>query len=109
MTTNFSVDDCKVLWVVGALERLATLGVLNSDVPLTLTQDAIDDYISIDNDRQYLFESDFEIAQIFRAVANVSNERDVDEDDMCSVIELLLHYKNDREELVKYALSQSFV
>lgn len=109
MTTSFSVDECKVLWVVGALERLATLGVLNSDVPLTLSQDAIDDYISIDNDRQYLFESDFEIAQIFRAVANSSNERDVDEDDMCSVIELLLHYKNDREELVKYALSQSFV
>ena len=109
MTTSFSVDECKVLWVVGALERLATLGVLNSDVPLTLTQDAIDDYISIDNDRQYLFESDFEIAQIFRAVANSSNEREVDEDDMCSVIELLLHYKNDREELVKYALSQSFV
>lgn len=108
MTTNFSVDECKILWVVGALERLATLGALNSDIPLTLTQDAIDDYISIDNDRQYLFESDFEIAQIFRAVANSSNEREVDEDSMCDVIELLLHYKNHREELVKCALSASF-
>jgi len=108
MITNFSIPEMKVIWVIGALERLATLGVLNSDVPLTLSQDAIDDYISIDNDLQYLFESDFEIAQIFRAVANQNNEREVDEDDMCSVIELLLHYKNDREELVKYALSQAF-
>lgn len=108
MTTNLSVNECKVIWVVGALERLATLGMLNSDVPLTLTQDAIDDYIAIDNDRQYLFESDFEIAQIFRAIANESNEREVDEDGMCSVIQLLLNYKNDREELVREALSHSF-
>ena len=108
MTTNLSVNECKVIWVVGALERLATLGMLNSDVPLTLTQDAIDDYISIDNDRQYLFESDFEIAQIFRAIANENNEREVDEESMCNIIQLLLNYKNDREELVRYALSCSF-
>jgi len=108
MFSQFSIPEMKVLWVVGALERLATLGALNSDIPLTLTQDAIDDYISIDNDRQYLFESDFEIAQIFRAIANESNEREVDEDSMCDVIELLLHYKNDREALVKCALSASF-
>jgi len=109
MNTNFSVNECKVLWVVGALERLATLGMLNSDIPLALSQDAIDDYICIDNDRQYLFESDFEIAQIFRCIANENNEHEVDEDDICSVIELLLNYKNDREELVRYALSTSFV
>jgi hypothetical protein len=108
MNTNFSVNECKVLWVVGALERLATLGMLNSDIPLALSQDAIDDYICIDNDRQYLFESDFEIAQIFRCIANENNEHEVDEDDICSVIELLLNYKNDREELVRYALSCSF-
>jgi hypothetical protein len=108
MSCEFSVDECKVMWVIGALERLATLGALSSDIPLSLSQDAIDDYIQIDNDRQYLFESDFEIAQIFRAVANNHNERDVDEEDICDVIELLLHYKNDREELVKCCLSQAF-
>ena len=108
MNAQLSIDECKVMWVVGALERLATLGALSSDIPLSLSQDAIDDYIQIDNDRQYLFESDFEIAQIFRAVANTHNERDVDEEDICDVIELLLHYKNDREELVKCCLSQAF-
>jgi hypothetical protein len=108
MNAQLSIDECKVMWVVGALERLATLGALSSDIPLSLSQDAIDDYIQIDNDRQYLFESDFEIAQIFRAVANTHNERDVDEEDICDVIELLLHYKNDREELVKCCLSHAF-
>jgi hypothetical protein len=108
MSCEFSIEECKVLWVVGALERLATLGALNSDIPIRLTQDAIDDYIQIDNDRHYLFESDFEIAQIFRAIANDHNEDEVDEEGVCDVIELLLHYKNDRVEIVKECLSHSF-
>lgn len=108
MSSNLSISDMKVLWVVGALERLATLGMLNADVPLHITQDVIDDYIQIDNDRKYLFESDFEIAQIFRAIANEFNDEEVDEEDNCDIIELLLNYKNDREELVKYALASSF-
>jgi hypothetical protein len=109
MISNFSLGQCKVLWVIGALERLATLGMLNSDIPLKISADVIDDYLEIDNDRQYLFESDFEIAQIFRCIANEHNDGEENEEDICSVIELLLNYKNDREELVKYALSASFV
>jgi hypothetical protein len=108
MIANLSISECKVLWVVGALERLATLGMLGSDIPFTVSRDAIDRYLEIDSLREYLFESDFEIAQIFRAIANQNNEQEVNEDDLCNIIELLLNYKNDREEIVKYALSHSF-
>lgn len=105
---NLSVSESKVLWVVGALERLATLGLLSSDIPLTLTADAIDDYMEIDEYRHQLFPNDFEITQIFKAIANSSNEREVEPEDMNDVIDLLLKYKNNRTEIVKYALSHQF-
>ena len=109
MTTSFSVDECKVMWVVGAAERLATLGLLSPDIPVRLTSDAIDDYMEIDNHRDILFESDFEIASIFNALAKTNNEEDVDQEDLNQVIDLILEYKNNRTEIVKFALSQQLV
>ena len=102
---NLSVEECKVLWVVGAAERLATLGLLSPDIPTRLTTDAIEDFIKIDQDVDLLFSSDYEIASVFREIASTFNEREVDEDDMRSVVNLILEFKNNRTELVKYALS----
>jgi len=102
-----TVDECKVMWVVGALERLATLGLIGADIPLKLTANAVEDYLEIDEHRELLFDSDFEIASIFNAIAN--DETDTDPDDIKPMIELLLEYKNNRTEVVKYALSQQFV
>ena len=108
MNAQLSIDECKVMWVVGALERLATLGLISSDIPLALTADAIDDYMEIDEYRDQLFPNDFEITQIFKGIANSSNEREVELEDMNDVIDLLLEYKNNRTEIVKYALSHQF-
>ena len=105
MNAQLTVDECKVMWVVGAAERLATLGMLSPDVPLKLSQDAISDYLEIDEYRDHLFESDFEITQIFKALAESENNEEVDPEDINSVIDLILEYKNNRTELVKYALS----
>ena len=105
---NLSISESKVVWVVGAAERLATLGLLSPDIPTRLTADAIDDFIKIDNDVDLLFSSDYEVVSIFREIASILNEREVDEDDMRNVVNLILEYKNNRTELVKYALSHQF-
>ena len=104
---NLTVNECKVMWVVGAAERLATLGLLSSDIPLKLTADAVDDFIEIDENVDLLFPNDFEIASIFRQIASSENEYEVDKEDTNQVIRLILEYKNNRTELVKYALSHA--
>lgn len=109
MNAQLSAGECKVMWVVGAAERLATLGMLNPDIPFHLSADAVDDFIEIDNHRDILFESDFEVACIFNAIARDGNEDDVDPDDLRDVVDLILEYKNNRTEIVKYALSHQTV
>jgi hypothetical protein len=109
MNAQLSIDECKVMWVVGALERLATLGLIGADVPLKLSQDAISDYLEIDEHRELLFESDFEIASIFTALANDECDPEVqDPEDIKPIIDLLLEYKDNRTEIVRYALSNQF-
>ena len=102
---NLNVNECKVLWVVGAAERLATLGLLSPDIPMKLTADAVDDFIEIDENVDLLFPNDFEIASIFRQIASSENEYEVNKEDTNQIIRLILEYKNNRTELVKYALS----
>jgi len=97
------------MWVVGAAERLATLGLLSPDVPLKLSAESIDYFIEIDEHRDILFSSDFEIAQIFKAIANSENDYEVSDEDTKNVIDLILEYKNNRTEIVKYALSHQTV
>ena len=109
MNRNLSVDECKVMWVVGAAERLATLGMLSPDIPLRLSSDAVDDYLEIDNHRDILFESDFEIASIFNAIAESENDEEVGPEDTRQIVDLILEYKNNRTEIVKYALSHQTV
>jgi hypothetical protein len=104
MNAQLTIDECKVMWVVGALQRLATLGMIGPDIPLTLSGSAVDDYLYIDEHRELLFESDFEIAGIFTELANSESE-DQDPDEIKPLIQLLLEYKNNRTEIVKYALS----
>ena len=110
MNTELSISECKVMWVVGALERLATLGLIGPDIPLKLSGNAVDDYLYIDEHRELLFESDFEIASIFTELANDECDPEIqDPEDTNPIIKLLLEYKDNRTEIVKYALSQQFV
>jgi hypothetical protein len=109
MKAQMTIDECKVLWVVGAAERLATLGMLSPDIPLRLSSDAVDDYLEIDNHRDILFNSDFEVASIFNELAQIGNEEEVEPDDLRDIVDLILEYKNNRTEIVKYALSHQTV
>ena len=76
---NLTIPEMKLLWIVGAAERLATLGMLSPDIPLKLSADAVDNFIEIDEHRNLLFPNDFEIAQIFKAIARSENEFEVEE------------------------------
>jgi len=110
MNAQMSVGECKVMWVVGALERLATLGLIGPDIPLKLSSNAIEDYLLIDEHREHLFESDFEIATIFTALADDECDPEIqDPNDYKPIIDLLIQYKDNRTEIVKYALSQQLV
>ena len=109
MNAQLSIDECKVMWVVGALERLATLGMIGPDIPLKLSSNAVEDYLEIDEHRQLLFDSDFEIATIFTALANDECDPEIqDPDDLKPIIDMLIEYKDNRTEIVKYALSNQF-
>ena len=109
MNAQLSIDECKVMWVVGALERLATLGMIGPDIPLQLSADAVEDYMEIDNHRNLLFESDFEIASIFTQIAKGECEDEPTPDDVDAIVDLILQYKNNRTEIVKFALSHQTV
>jgi hypothetical protein len=109
MMTQLSIGECKVMWVVGALQRLATLGMIGPDIPLKLTAEAVDDYLEIDNHRNILFESDFEIASIFTALAKDECDEEPSPEDTEAIIELILEYKNNRTEIVKFALSHQSI
>lgn len=104
-----SISDCKLLWVVGAAERLATLGIIGKNIPLTVSSDAVDEYLKIDNRRYNLFDSDYEIAQIFHVIVEAFSETETNEEDLEDVIDFIIDYKNQRTELVKYALCNSEV
>ena len=109
MKSGISIVDCKVLWVIGAAERLATLGLIGGDIPLRLTPEAIDDYLEIDEYRNILFENDFEVAQIFKCIAETESSVEIDKEDMDQLVFLMLEFKNNREQLVKYALTHASV
>lgn len=109
MNTALSIADCKVMWVVGAAERLATLGLIGGDIPLRLTPEAIDQYLELDEYRNILFESDFEVAQIFKCIAETESSVEIDKEDMDQLVFLMLEFKNNREKLVKYALTHASV
>ena len=105
MKMQLTIPEMKVMWIVGAAERLATLGLLSSDIPVKLTADAVDYFIEIDNHRNLLFSNDFEIEQIFKVIAKAESYEEVPDNVMNQIVKLILEYKNNRTELVKSALS----
>lgn len=104
--TDFNVSEMKVMWVIGALERLATLGLVDPNIPFKVSQDGLEIYLEADENRNTLFNSDYEVAEIFKALSKQENVKESEH--VGDMILLLMEYKNNREELVKYALSQEF-
>lgn len=106
MTTVSSMEHNQLFWVVGALERLATLGMLK-EPPLRVSQDAIDMFVSLDDVRDYLFPDKNTIKEIVSCLVYDFNHTK-DPDVIDSLTHLLIEYKDDRERIVKYALSHAY-
>jgi hypothetical protein len=106
---NLTPAEIQVLWVVGATERLATLGFLNSNLPVQISPDSIDLFIEIDDNRDKVFPYDEAIGLIFRAMAKSECDEEISEYNLNLIIDLILEYKNNRTELVKMALSRQTV
>lgn len=102
-TADCPLLDCKILWIVGATERLATLGFFE-EIPLSLTKESIDYYLEIDEKRDELFENDLEMVEILNVMLKCGSKYDVLDDDVEIITKLLLEYKNNRINLVKKAL-----
>jgi hypothetical protein len=96
------LNEAKLLWVCGALERLATLGFIG-ETPYKVSQDTIDLFLHLDENRNKLFPDNTELKYILESILNEINGES-DEDTLNGFYVLLTDYKDNREKIVKYSL-----
>ena len=106
MTKTNTIECNQVLWVVGALERLATLGMLKTP-PLVVSSGAIDLFIDLDDARYVLFPDNQVIEKIVGALVYDYN-RSVDVDLVDGITHLVVDYKDNRDRIMKYALDKVY-
>ena len=109
MTSSIADDliaEYQVMWTLGALERLATLGFLQA-TPYNISQKGIDIFVQLDEHRDKLFADDFQMKELLKVILKTENGID-DPELLENMFVLMKDYKNDRERIVKYALSQQF-
>jgi hypothetical protein len=99
---QIKLNEAKLLWVCGALERLATLGFIGPP-PYTVSQDTIDLFLQLDEDRNRLFPDNTELKYILESILKEINGES-DEDTLNGLYVLLTDYKDNREKIVKYSL-----
>jgi hypothetical protein len=105
MTKTNTIECNQVLWVVGAIERLATLGML--ETPLVVSSGAIDLFIDLDDARYVLFPDNQVITEIVGTLIYDYN-RSVDVDLIEGITHLVLDYKDNRDRIMKYALDKVY-
>lgn len=103
MLTSTNLIKYKILWITGAMERLATLGFLQP-TPYQVSQKAIEEYLILDENRDKLFHSNDELKQFISVILRSENQRE-DLELLENMYVLVKDYKDNRTELVKYALS----
>lgn len=104
---DLSTLEYKIIWIVGAAERLASMGLL-CETPLRIPSEHIDIFLEADRNVNLIFESDFEIAQIFTTMIR-DQEGEVDQADVDNLVNMILEYKNNRYKLMKYSLCQQSI
>jgi hypothetical protein len=97
--------DKQVFWMFGVFERLAHLGYLQ-DPPYHIVEEKIDFFLEIDSYCQLLFDSDKEFDSLVKLVCKDAGV--VDPEQVASITQLARDYKDNRDVLVKFALSHNF-
>jgi hypothetical protein len=78
---DLSPDHLKTLWVIGALERLATLGFLDKEIPWKVSQSAIDHWQRADENRFSLFQNEGDIRNYAAIVISLSSDPPISRED----------------------------
>lgn len=99
---NYSLPTLQVFWVVGALERLSTLGFLQQPL-LQVSAHAIDFFVELDEHRNNLFADDTSLTDLVTAIIKSESPK-TPEEDIKLITNLVCEYKNERTDMVKYAM-----
>ena len=101
-----SIREWQVIWVVGTLERLVHLGLISGPTD-HIAPDAIDLYLKLDeNVNDFLY--DDELKELARYVIIDTCDQSPPQKTIDDITTLLLEYKNNRNELLRYALNHSY-
>jgi hypothetical protein len=98
-----TIINYQVFWVIGALERLATLGLIERP-PLVVSQETVDSFVLLDEMRDGIFSSNDKIRDIVASLV-MSYNTDYDSRVIDDLYFLLTEYKDNRTKIVKYALT----
>lgn len=94
----------QLFWAFGVVERLANLGFIDNPA-MHVTDKFIDLFLSIDEDRQNLFDSEEEFDSLLHYVCRDSGITDAE--DVLTVTILARFYRDTRENLVRFALANN--
>lgn len=100
--------DHQMVWLIGALERLASYGVIQQS-PKTLKHEELELFLELDSDyaRYNLFKTDKDLIALYDSF--VQMYAPVTRDEIRKGIgEFVLEYKNNRYPLVKHCLEQQY-
>lgn len=96
----YSLKEKQILWIVGSIERLGWLGYF-SEIGYKVNSDAIDLYYELDEIRDCLYENDLQVLEILSVLLEESN---MTYDDMKAVYDLIMNYKNHRNDVFCHAM-----
>jgi hypothetical protein len=99
-----SKKQCQVLWVFGALEKLQNLGFIEQ-FGYNFKDSGLEMYSLIDEHRGILFDDDEQFNTVVRLICANSDDPPGDTE-ICEITEMLRQFKDDRDPLVKFALSE---
>lgn len=98
---TFTIEEKKILWVVGSLERLAGLGYF-TEIGYKVDQECVDLYWELDDIRDYLFDDEEEMFNILMCLLEESN---ITLDEIKEIYNLIISYKNNRNKVFTFALN----
>lgn len=99
MNQSPSLPELKVFWIIGALERLAGLGIIQDPV-YQIKPEKIDMFIEVDEHRDYIFCDDEEVKE-YTLEMITQESPNTPKSDIEPIVDFVLRYKNDRTQLVK--------
>lgn len=106
MNCIHSIQPLQIIWVVGAIERLVWLGMIE-ETPFDTTSDFSELYTQIDEERDSLFANDREMNLVISEIIKYT-EPTVEDETINLIFTLIWDYKNRRTELVKFAFNNQF-